>query len=205
MRIDVFQDTACPWCRIGKRHLEQALEQWKGEPVEVYYRSFFLDPTIPPEGRHFHGYMNAKAGGQAPEGGWFNAPRQMGERVGLTFNFEQIERAPNTRLSHRLIALVPKDKQAAVIDAVYAAYFEHGQDIGNLDVLLAVALQHGLDAAALRLQIEAGEGEEQVRGDIEYAQSVGINGVPFFIFNEQYAFSGAQPPEVILNVMGQVS
>jgi predicted DsbA family dithiol-disulfide isomerase len=204
MRIDVFQDTACPWCRIGKRHLEQALERWQGEPVDVHYRSFFLDPTIPPEGRDFHGYLQAKAGGRAPQGGWFEAPRAAGERVGLVFNFEQIERAPNTLLSHQLITLAPEAQQAALVDAVYAAYFEHGQDIGSLDVLLEIARTHGLDADALRAQMEAGAAQEQVQEDYATARASSISGVPFFIFDEQYGFSGAQPPEVILQVMEKV-
>jgi predicted DsbA family dithiol-disulfide isomerase len=205
MRIDVFQDIACPWCRIGKRHLEQALERWQGEPVEVFYRSFLLDPTIPPEGRDFSAYMQAKAGGRAPQGGWFEAPREMGRRVGLVFNFEQIEHAPNTLLSHRLIALAPPEKQPALVDAVYAAYFEHGRNIGSLDVLLEIAAAHGLDAADLRPRLEAREAESQVLDDYDYAREAGISGVPFFVFNEQYGVSGAQPPEVILQVMERVA
>jgi predicted DsbA family dithiol-disulfide isomerase len=90
-----------PWCRIGKRHLDLALEKWSGEPVEVYYRSFFLNPSIPAEGYEFLPYMNEKAGGKSPPGGWFEAPRQMGAKAGINFQFEKIERAPNTMLSHR--------------------------------------------------------------------------------------------------------
>ncbi len=98
MRIDVFHDIACPWCRIGKAHLQDALDKWDGEPVEVHYHPFFLNPSIPPEGYPFKAYMLAKGGGSVPLEQWFAAPREMGQRAGMTFNFEQIEHAPNTML-----------------------------------------------------------------------------------------------------------
>jgi predicted DsbA family dithiol-disulfide isomerase len=205
MRIDIFHDTACPWCRIGKRHLELALDQWSGEPVEVYYRTFFLNPSMPPEGHEFLSYMDAKAGGRTPPGGWFEAPSQMGAKAGINFQFEKIERAPNTMLSHRLIAITPSDKKAAVVDGIYAAYFEHGHDIGRMEVLLEIASRKGLDKEDIRRQLESGAGEEQVRADVEYAVAVGISGVPFFIVNHKYAFSGAHPPEVILDVLNQAA
>jgi predicted DsbA family dithiol-disulfide isomerase len=205
MRIDLFHDTACPWCRIGKQHLEQALEQWQGEPVEVHYRTFLLNPSMPPEGHEFLPFMDAKAGGRTPPGGWFEAPRQMGAKAGINFQFEKIERAPNTTLSHRLIAIAPSENKAAVVDGIYAAYFEHGQDIGRMEVLLEIASSKGLDKEEIRRQLESDAGEEQVRADVEYAGEVGISGVPFFIVNQKYAFSGAHPPESILNVLKEAA
>jgi predicted DsbA family dithiol-disulfide isomerase len=205
MRIDLFHDTACPWCRIGKKHLQQALEQWQGEPVEVYYRTFLLNPSMPPEGHEFLPYMDAKAGGRTPPGGWFEAPRQMGAKAGINFQFEKIERAPNTMLSHRLIALVPVEKKTAMVDDIYAAYFEHGKDIGKLEILLDIARQNDLDEEDVRRQLESDAAEDQIRADVEYAPAVGISGVPFFIVNQKYAFSGAHPPEVILTVLKEAA
>lgn len=205
MQIDVFQDTVCPFCRIGKKHLELALERWQGEPVEVRYRSFFLNPGIPAEGYEFGPYMLAKGGGRMKLEDFFDAPRRMGEAVGLTFNFEQIGRAPNTLLSHRLIALAPDDKRRAVIDTVYSAYFEFGRDIGDLDVLVDIAATCGLDAGETRRRLLSDEATDQVEADMDFAHRAGITGVPFFVLNDRYAFSGAQPPEVILRVMGQVA
>jgi predicted DsbA family dithiol-disulfide isomerase len=205
MRIELFHDTVCPWCRIGKRHLEQALEQWQGEPVEVSYRSFFLNPSIPSEGYEFLPYLNAKAGGRTPPGGWFEAPARMGAAAGINFQFEKIERAPNSMLSHRLIVLAPPEKKKTVVDAIYAAYFENGQDIGQLDVLLEIAQQTRLDQEEVRRQLQGNAGLDQIQADLEYARAVGISGVPFFIINNQYAFSGAQPPEMILKVIKQAA
>jgi predicted DsbA family dithiol-disulfide isomerase len=203
MRIDVFHDTACPWCRVGKQHLKMALEKWDGEPVEVYYHTFFLNADIPKEGYDFKEYMFAKGGGRVPLEQWFDAPRQMGERVGVKFNFETITRAPNTLLSHRLIALTPESKKEAMIDALYAAYFEHGQDIGDLEMLVKIAGDVGLDMEDIRTRLQSDEGEREVLAEAQEAHRLGINGVPFFVVNNLYAFSGAQPPEVFLQAMKQ--
>lgn len=204
MQIDLFHDTACPWCRIGKRHLQLALAQWEGEPVQVLYRTFFLNQRIPAAGEDFKPYMQAKAGGRNPLEQMFAGPRQAGERVGLRFDFDAIIRAPNTLLSHRLIALAPDSHKEAVIDAVYAAYFEQGRDIGNLEVLADIAGEAGLERAAMRESLLTDAAQEQVLADAQWAQQAGISGVPFFIVNDKYAWSGAQPPDAILRMLRQI-
>jgi predicted DsbA family dithiol-disulfide isomerase len=201
MLVEVWQDTVCPWCRIGERHLQLALEQWQGEPVEVRYRSFFLDPNIPTEGRAFADAMSQKGGGQIPLETFFAEPRRRGEAVGLTFNFERISWMPNTLLSHRLVALAPEEKKEAVLQAVYAAFFEHGQDIGKLETLLDLATQQGLNREAVAAQLAADAGKEEALADAREAQELGITGVPFFVFGRRYALSGAQPPETILRAL----
>lgn len=207
MHIDLFSDTVCPWCRIGKRHLELALAEWgreTAEPVTLRYRSFFLDPTLPPEGRDFRAHMTAKGGGRVPLEQFFAAPRERGAAAGLTFNFEAIEKAPNTLLSHRLVALAPEATRGALLDALYAAYFEFGRDVGDVDTLAEIATAAGLPAAAAAL-LNSDAGTSEVLADVAFAQQVGISGVPFFIFNERLAFSGAQPPDAILRVLRQAA
>jgi predicted DsbA family dithiol-disulfide isomerase len=207
VKIDVFQDTVCPWCRIGKAHLQQALADWdhEQEPVEINYRTFFLDPGVPVEGRPFREHMSAKGGGRIPLERFFAGPRQAGAAVGLEFNFEQIEVAPNTMLSHRLIALAPADQKEAIIDAIFTAYFEEGQDIGKLDVLLDIAAAQGLDREETEQALEGDEGTAEVLADVQQARAAGITGVPFFVINDQYAFSGAQPPHLITRLLQQVA
>jgi predicted DsbA family dithiol-disulfide isomerase len=205
VRIEVYQDTVCPWCRIGKRHLELALADWQGEPVAVAHRPFFLDPAIPATGYPFRDYMRAKGGGRVPLEQFFAMPRERGKEVGLTFDFEAIGKAPNTSLSHQLIALAPEETRDAVIDAVYAAYFEHGRDIGDLDVLVAIAAEQGLEAEAMRAQLAAGAARDQVEAAVAEAQAMGITGVPFFVIDGRYAFSGAQPPAAIRRMLQQVT
>lgn len=118
--------------------------------------------------------------------------------------FEAITRAPNTLLSHRLIALTPDSHKEAMIDAVYAAYFEQGRDIGDLAMLLDLAGAVGLDREAMRALLLSDAGEEQVLADAAWARHAGISGVPFFIVNDKYAWSGAQPPEAILQMLRQI-
>ncbi len=204
MRIDVYHDTACPWCRIGKRNLKTALAAWDGETVDVRYRTYFLDPTIRPDGEDFLTHMQAKGGGRVPSEQWFAGPREAGKRVGLIFNFDRISRAPNTLLSHQVIALTPPDKREAVTDAIYAAYFEEGRDIGDVNVLLDIAEAYGLDKQTLGAQLAQAEMRDQILAEAEQAMQLGVSGVPFFVINERYAFSGAQPPEVILRTLRQV-
>lgn len=105
--------------------MQRSLQEWKGKPITVEYKPFFLDPSIPPGGMDFREQMSRKGGGRIPIEYFFEAPRQMGERAGLVFNFEKITRAPNTMLSHALIALTPDEKRDSMIEDIYAAYFEH--------------------------------------------------------------------------------
>lgn len=165
------------------------------------YRPFFLDPSIPPEGMDFRERLNRKAAGRFPIERFFEAPRQMGEGIGLTFNFEKIIRAPNTMLSHCLIELSPADKVDAVIDEVYDAYFEYGQDIGDIEVLLEIAKRQGMDATG----IQEAETKARVQEQVQQAYGRGINAVPFFVIDDNYGFSGAQPPEVITQILEQVN
>lgn len=205
MHIDIYHDTVCPWCRIGKRNLQIALESWHDEPVTIDYHTFFLNNAIPLQGADFHAIMNAKTGGQVPLEAMFDGPRQAGARVGLTFNFEAITRAPNTTLSHRLIALTPDGQKVAMIDAIYKAYFEDGLDIGDLDVLLAIAGAVGLEVDAIARDLKGDTAEAEVLAEAEHAHQLGITGVPFFIFNGRYAISGAQPPAVMVQTLRQVA
>jgi predicted DsbA family dithiol-disulfide isomerase len=205
MQIDLFHDTVCPWCRIGKRHLELALDNWTGESPTVRIRSFFLNPDIPTEGYDFKPYMLAKGRGQMSLEDFFSGPQRMGQSAGLNFNFEAIEKAPNSLLSHRLIALTPETHKFPMVDAIYAAYFEHGRDIGDIDVLADIAMETGFDRSDIRAKLSTDLGEAEVFEDVSFARQAGISGVPFFIFNNHYAFSGAQPPEMIRRVMLQVT
>jgi predicted DsbA family dithiol-disulfide isomerase len=205
MQIEVYQDIACPWCRIGKRHLANALEAWQGEPVEVTYRTFFLNSDIPSEGYDFREYMRAKGGGDPDLERWFDAPRQMGAAVGVTFHFDRITKAPNTLLAHRAIRLTPQAQRAAMIDALYDAYFEFGEDVGSIDVIAQAAERAGVDATVLRAQLATDAESAEVEAEALEGAMRGVTGVPLFVFNGRYGVSGAQPPEVLLQVMARVT
>ena len=199
MQIEVFGDTVCPWCRIGKRHLELALEQWDGEPVDVVYRAFFLNEGMPDEGANYHEYMKEKLQGRVPMDQLYSRPTQAGEAVGLEFNFDKIQRSPNTRKSHQLVSLASDEKKKEVLDAIYDAYFQHGKDIGDISMLARIGEDAGLDRVAASLL--AGEGLEVVVGDIQQAREYGVSSVPLFVFDEKFAIAGAHPPDVLLSAM----
>jgi predicted DsbA family dithiol-disulfide isomerase len=206
MIIDIFQDTVCPWCRIGKKNLTDALDKWTGEDVEIRYRSFQLDPSTPLEGKPYKENMKSKFGDN-PERlqGMLQQVTSAGAAVGVNFDFSRVERSPNTLKSHQLILLAPEDKKQDVVDAIYQAYFEEGRDIGNVEVLLEIATEAGIDAESLAERLRAKDGLEQVEDDLEFASKVGITGVPFFIINDKYALTGAQPSSTILQALEQVA
>lgn len=203
MKIEVFQDTVCPWCRIGKQHLFQALEDWKEEPVEIHFRSFLLDPTTPQAGRPYSD-LAEKFGSEARVQEMHDRICEAGEACGLDFAFHKVGRIPNTRLSHQLIQVTPSDLQAAVSDAVAAAYFEQGRDIGDLEVLLDAAEAVGLNRSETREKLARGDGLQAVETDLAFAQNAGISGVPMFIFNDRYGLSGAQPVEVFVQALEKI-
>ncbi len=185
--------------------MQRSLQQWTGAPVSVEYRAFFLNPTIPAAGYDFVPYMQAKFNGRVSLQQAFDGPRRMGEAAGLTFNMERIQKAPNSALSHCLIALAPEEIREAVIEDVYAAYFEHGQDIGDAETLVGIGVRRGMDAVRLRADLTGEAVRARVEAEAQDAYQLGITGVPFFVIDEKYAFSGAQPPEAITNVLRRVA
>lgn len=128
----------------------------------------------------------------------------MGHEAGLIFNFESITRAPNTLLAHCLIKLAPTTRQEEVIDAIYDAFFQHGLDVGDLETLLKIAETLDIDPGQLRKQLDDPELRRQVEAEVEVAYKMGISSVPFFVINDQYAFSGAQTPETITRILQQI-
>ncbi|XEC95284.1 DsbA family protein [Paenibacillus tarimensis] len=196
MQIDIYQDIVCPWCRIGERNLLEALKLSNRSFVEgitVNYRAYPLDPDLPPEGCGLLEAMTVKMGGAA------NVPRviehvtKVGAEAGIVFRFDLITTLPNTNSAHRFISLARPDKKAEIVDALYRAYFEEGRDIGKLDELSRIAQRAGLDELLLRKRLEQGDGAESVKDDLDSARSVGVDGVPFFVFNDKYTLSGAYP------------
>ncbi|SFJ24766.1 Predicted dithiol-disulfide isomerase, DsbA family [Paenibacillus sp. UNC496MF] len=207
MHIDLYSDVACPWCRIGKQNLSRALALWAeqhDEPVTVAYHAYQLDPHLPPEGRAFDEAMMRKMGGPESLKRVVEHVTKAGAAVGLTFRFDRARNMPNTRLAHRFVALLPEDRKDEAVEALFKAYFEDGEDVTALTTLLAIADSLGLDAGKLEARLARGEGDDEVEADLRRARQIGVTGVPFFVFNNRYALSGAYPAEELLGLMGGV-
>ncbi len=198
MDIDIFSDTICPWCFIGKRRLERALAERPQPALTIRWRAFQLNPDMPPEGMDRERYLEPKFGGPVNARAVYEHVRQAGESEGIAFAFDEMRRTPNTVDSHRLIRFADRTgRQDAVVEALFDAYFLQVDDIGDPEVLVAAAVAAGLDAEEVRAFLASGADGEDVRAEDLSARRAGINGVPCFIFNRRHALAGAHPPEVL--------
>jgi len=199
--VDVVSDIVCPWCFVGKRKLEQALALVPELKVELNWRPFQLDPTIPQGGVSRREYMEKKFG---PEkiAAIHDRLKGVGAEAGIPFALEKIERSPNTLDAHRVIRWAqPKGTQTALVDRLFTLYFIEGADIGDRDLLAKLAGEHGLDAKAIRAALDTNQDAVAVQQEIASAVRLGVSGVPFFILAGRFGVSGAQPPEVLADAI----
>jgi predicted DsbA family dithiol-disulfide isomerase len=205
LTIDIVSDVVCPWCFIGKRRLEAALALYRErapaapEP-QLAYHPFELNPDMPSEGIARADYIAKKFGARG-----YSAHDRLvhaGAQLGIAFAFDKIERQPNTLAAHVLIESARRrGVQVAVKEALLSAFFVEGRDLTDAGTLVRVAESAGLD----RKEAEAALADEELRRAVaeeeNKARAMGVNGVPFFIFNQRLAVEGAQPPEVLLKAM----
>ena len=204
MQVEIWSDVVCPWCYLGKRRFERALEAFSHrDEVEVIYRSFELSPdapageTTPTVDRLAASYRMTRE--QAED-----AQRQMAERAageGLQFRMADL-RSGNTRDAHRLLHLA-KDRgvQADLAERLHRAYFTEQASIFDHESLTAIAVAAGLDAAEVRRVLDGAEYNDAVDTDEAMAQVIGATGVPLFVIDRRYGISGAQPPELITETL----
>jgi predicted DsbA family dithiol-disulfide isomerase len=209
LNIDIVSDVVCPWCYIGKRHVEQAIATWqKKHPdaaVNVRWHPFQLNPDLPLEGTDRKGYLEQKFGGPQRAKEIYARVAAAGQNAGLELNFDGILKQPNTLAAHALIAYAQTADDGAHADAVaerlFKAYFVDGEFIGDVEVLIRIAAECGLDAEATRAVLSERATLDQIAAQDANVRQQGISGVPFFIFNQKVALSGAQPPDVLLDAM----
>ncbi|SDS95413.1 Predicted dithiol-disulfide isomerase, DsbA family [Paenibacillaceae bacterium GAS479] len=202
MLIEVYHDLLCPWCRIGRRHLEIALREWQplsGREAVVRYSPYLLHPDVPPEGLPFRSAMAARLGGRAALRRTLRHVTQDGQALGLTFRFDRIARLPSTRLAHQALLLTPVKDQAAFADELSRRYFEEGENIGELPIITEAGTAAGWNAQELLERLQHDDGRVELEAQLELGRRIGLDGVPLFIFEGQYALSGAYPhPELLL-------
>ena len=206
MRIDIYSDTVCPWCFLGKRRFELALAERPQYEPRVTWRPYELNPDMPPEGVERAAYLTAKVGDPARIAALEESLARHGEAVGLKFRFDLIERMPNSRRSHLLIAHAARHGlQAKVKDRVMLAFFQEGVDVGELEELVRLGVEVGLSERDIRSALVLREGQDGVVAAERHAASLGISAVPTFVFDGQYTISGAQDPANMARILDQVA
>lgn len=201
MNLDVFSDTICPWCFIGKRRLERALKARPQPGLKVRWRAFQLNPGMPAEGMERRAYIEAKFGGTERARTIYDTVRAAGAGEGIEFAFEKIKRTPNTLQSHRLLRLAAATgDQDAVLEGLFRAYFLEGRDVGDRAVLTEIGAAAGLDRRKTAGFLGSDTDTDTVLSEDVLARRAGINGVPCFIFNGRFALSGAQEPEAFFQI-----
>ena len=203
--IDVVSDVICPWCFLGKRRLDAALESLDGLDVFVRWRPFMLDPTIPPEGLDRQDYMLKKFGAERLN--TIHDPLiAAGEELGVPYNFDAITRTPNTLDAHRLIRWSHTiERQHETAERLFMAYWSEGQDVGDRDVLARCAGDVGINAAQIRELLDSEQDVAETKAEIQHATNIGVTGVPTYILAQSYALVGAQSPEVLADAIGRVA
>ncbi len=200
LHIDVYSDVICPWCYVGKRRLERALQLVHNTmKIHVAWRPFQLNPTMPKDGMNRTAYLEDKFGSLARFKEMEQRLLEIGGIEKIPFAFEKIARTPNTFLAHRLIWHAGlQGRQDAVVNQLFKGYFEEGLDIGSVSVLAELADRAGLKTAAF---LESDEGVAEIKAEESVGHRLGIRGVPYFVFENSYGISGAQPVDVLVSAI----
>ena len=216
LTIDVFSDVVCPWCFIGKHRLDAALATLHGASPEtvpqVRWLPFFLNPDTPDEGEPYREFMEKKFGGPERVKQMRDNISQAGRSAGVEFDFDKMAVRPNTLRVHRLIYRVQKTRDAGALkERVMVGHFQRGENVGDIETLVKIAVECGVDfgdtreepGSGTRAFLNSEEDAQEVRALAQRAHEMGIGGVPFFIYNQTIGMSGAHPSEDILQAIAQ--
>lgn len=206
MKVEIWSDIACPFCYIGKRKFEAALAQFKDkESIEIEWKSFQLDPEQKTDpSKNIYQFLAERKGMSLQEAkGLSNNVAKMGQQVGLVYHFDKTIPA-NTFHAHQLLHLAKAHGlQNEAEEALFKAYFTDGKNMDDIAVLMQVGQELGLDSTEIKKALESKQFENQVREDIYEAQQIGVQGVPFFVFDRKFAVSGAQESSTFLGTLEQ--
>jgi predicted DsbA family dithiol-disulfide isomerase len=205
-QIDIISDVVCPWCFIGKRNLERALEMWHvlhpDETPVVRWHPFQLNPDLPMTGVPRKQYLENKFGGPARAKEIYARVSAAGQHAGIDFAFDAIQVQPNTVDAHRLLHHAGEQgRQDAMAEVIFRRYFLQGADLTDRQTLADIAQQAGMDRAEAAAYLASDADRALIQEQDRRARAIGVEGVPFFVFNQRVALSGAQPPEVIVEAL----
>jgi predicted DsbA family dithiol-disulfide isomerase len=202
--LDLVSDPICPWCYIGKTRFNKALETAGDTPFDVHWRTFQLNPHMPPEGVGRQEYLEAKFGKERAMS-FYKQIEEAAYASGLDVHFDKITRTPNTIDAHRLIKWSRSEaRQNGVVDGLFKAYFEEGQDISDHTVLCDVAAASGMDRVMVARLLATDADREDVIAEDEHYRKIGVTGVPCFIIDNKYVVNGAQEPALWTQVLTDI-
>ncbi|MVO14450.1 DsbA family oxidoreductase [Parasedimentitalea huanghaiensis] len=205
VKLDILSDPICPWCYIGKAHLDKALAQMPSHPFVIEWHPFQLNPDMPAKGMDRREYLETKFGGQNGAVKAYAPVVEHAQQAGLTINFEAMKRTPNTLDAHRLIHWAGiEDKQTQAVDALFQAYFVDARDIGDSEVLGDIADSIGMDAAVVQKLLSTDNDTGDIKARDAHSREMGVSSVPTFIVDNKHAVPGAQPPELWLKVIAEI-
>lgn len=193
MMIEIYIDLICPWCLIGKRRMDRALAERPHLSVDLRWATFQLNPDMPAGGMDRSRYLATKFGGTDRASQVYAMIEKAAMRDGLAIRFDLIRRTPNTTDAHRLVRFADNyGLSTRMVDMLFAAYFQEGLDIGDREVLASLAARLGIDAAAAAAYLASDTDVAQFRANDLQARQMGIQAVPYYIFDRRYGVAGAQ-------------
>jgi predicted DsbA family dithiol-disulfide isomerase len=206
VKLDIMSDPICPWCYIGKAHLDRALADHPDHPFAIEWHPFQLNPDMPPEGMDRRAYLEGKFGGKEGAVRAYAPVVENAAKAGLTIDFGGMKRTPNTLDAHRLIHWAGiEGRQTAAVSALFEAYFVEARDIGDHEVLADIADSIEMDAALVRRLLESDADRADIAARDAHSRQMGINSVPTFIVAGKHAVPGAQPPELWARVITELA
>lgn len=209
VKLDIVSDVMCPWCFVGKRRLEKAIANVDSSiKIEINWLPFQLDASLPPEGKDRRLYLLEKFGSKENSDRLHEGIIQAGDGENIDFQFDAIKVSPNTLDAHRLIAWAGQhgdDQQERVVELLFKAYFLEGKNIGDHEILGDVAEQVGMNKQDVIERLKSDDGIVETKQAVEHAHRIGVNGVPFFIFDGKFGVSGAQAPETLAMAIEKIA
>ena len=203
VKLDILSDPICPWCYIGKAQLDAALAERPGHPFEIEWHPFQLNPDMPAGGMDRTAYLEAKFGGSTEV---YDRIAEAAKAAGVEMDLDAIGCTPNTLDAHRLIHWAGiEGRQAAVVSALFAAYFREGRDIGDREVLADIADGAGMDAGVVSKLLASDADADDIRARDAHSREMGVTGVPCFIVGQRHAVPGAQPPQLWVRVIDEIA
>ena len=205
VKLDILSDPICPWCLIGKTYLDRALADFPDHPFEIEWHPFQLNPDMMPEGADRTAYLEAKFGGSEGAERVYGGIKKTAQEADINIDFDAIQRTPNTLNAHRLIHWAGLEgRQTAMVSALFKAYFQDGQDIGDEAVLLDLAEGVEMDRAMVERLLATDSDMDDIRKRDSHARERGVSGVPTFVVAGQHVLRGAQPAETWVEVVKDI-